>query len=626
MTSSVPSSSEPKRRRSSESSDSSLEIRPISPPPLKRDTALSNKRCRVEEVEVIDLCADDEPTIVVDTKQSSPKGLVEAGSGPKDVRKIKRTRPSIEIDDSEDPTELVEMKGPTPLNGPVPSPMQLNSIEGLPAASNKDTLRLRDILGDPLIRECWLFNYLFDMDFVMKQFDSDTRDMVQVQLVHGSWKDEDRNRIGIEEATRRYSNVKVTTAYMPEAYGTHHSKMMILFRHDDSAQVILLTGNLIERDWRMSQAIWRTPLLPLQIQGPKPGKSLPKLGTGHRFKHDLLAYFRAYGPTKLQDITTQLQQYDFTEVRGALIASVPGKQGLRSTDPETDSRWGWPSLKRILSCIPTSPSCSGQSASPAPQPHTIAQVSSVASIGENWLSSTFIPALSATAAHPTTGKTSTNPKFSLIFPTAEEIRRSVNGYEAGASIHMKTQSPAQAKQVSFLRPMLCHWAGERTTLFSTPASRELTREAGRGRAAPHIKTYIRFSDPTVTEIHWAMMTSANLSTQAWGGAQTAGGEVRICSYEIGVVIWPALWEDAESGSKAKMVPVFKGDTPMAEDIKADTPIQEATAEEEAKTVIGFRMPYSLPLHPYTSHSRPWCASEASSIPDHLGRIWPGNRK
>lgn len=48
-----------------------------------------------------------------------------------------------------------------------PSPMQLNKIPDLPAASNVDTVSLRDILGDPLISECWIFNYLFDVDFVM---------------------------------------------------------------------------------------------------------------------------------------------------------------------------------------------------------------------------------------------------------------------------------------------------------------------------------------------------------------------------------------------------------------------------------------------------------------------------
>lgn len=49
----------------------------------------------------------------------------------------------------------------------IPSPIQLNRISDLPASSNVDTVSLRDILGDPLISECWVFNYLFDVDFVM---------------------------------------------------------------------------------------------------------------------------------------------------------------------------------------------------------------------------------------------------------------------------------------------------------------------------------------------------------------------------------------------------------------------------------------------------------------------------
>ena len=48
-----------------------------------------------------------------------------------------------------------------------PSPVQLNFVEDLPASSNVDCVSLGSILGDPMIKECWLFNYLFDMDFVM---------------------------------------------------------------------------------------------------------------------------------------------------------------------------------------------------------------------------------------------------------------------------------------------------------------------------------------------------------------------------------------------------------------------------------------------------------------------------
>ena len=422
---------------------------------------------------------------------------------------------------------------------------------------------------------------------------------------------------------------------MPEMYGTHHSKIVVLFRHDDLAQVILLTANFIERDWRMSQAIWKTPLLPIQEHDSRPVNVLPRLGSGPRFKHDLLAYFRGYGPTKLQDLVTELREYDFTEVRGALVASLPGKQTTHSLDPEVDSLWGWPGLKRILSRIPSSTGSDTEE-----DPHIVSQISSVAAVGEKWLKTTFIPALCTSKSSKSSHNKGRNPKISIIFPTIDEIRRSIDGYASGSSIHMKTSTPAQSKQLSILRPMLCHWAGEPTpnltpssvlqTLQARPAltGQKQVREAGRRRAAPHIKTYARFSDTSMTTIDWAMMTSANLSTQAWGAASSAGGEIRICSYEAGVVLWPALWdndddddddddddEDAdgkEGMGKAMMVPVFKRDMPINDEEKGD-----------GKVVVGWRMPYDLPLVPYRDDEKPWCAAERCNEPDWMGRVWPG---
>ena len=53
------------------------------------------------------------------------------------------------------------------LNATIPSPIQLSSISGLPADCNVDTVSLRDIVGHPLIKECWAFNYLIDVDFLL---------------------------------------------------------------------------------------------------------------------------------------------------------------------------------------------------------------------------------------------------------------------------------------------------------------------------------------------------------------------------------------------------------------------------------------------------------------------------
>ncbi|KAL8801101.1 MAG: hypothetical protein Q9182_004694 [Xanthomendoza sp. 2 TL-2023] len=519
----------------------------------------------------------------------------------------------------------------------IPSPIQLSTVNGLAASNNVDTVGLKDILGDPLIRECWLFNYLIDVDFITSQLDEDTRALVQVKIVHGSWKEEDANRINIEEAAKRYSNVQVITAYMAEMYGTHHSKMIILLRHDDTAQVNILTGNFIVRDWSMCQAVWRSPLLPLEhppiSTEESPGPFL--MGSGTRFKKDILAYLNSYGQRRTGSLSAELRKYDFSSVRAALVASVPGKQNLQSINPNQETLWGWPALRHILSSL--SPR------TPKAKAHIVMQCSSVASLSQKWMLN-FQDVLEAFKSCPP--PPSPKPRFSLVFPTADEIRRSVDGYACGGSIHMKTQTPAQIKQLDLLKPMLCHWAGD-----DRPPQLAAVRQAKRRRAGPHIKTYTRFSDEDMTMVDWSMMTSANLSKQAWGEEVNGNGDVRICSYEIGVVVWPALWEDDAGDGAADMVAVFGKDMPddaddddaTFEDKREDKAgtydddettdgeggaedvLQESktASREKRKIKVGLRMPYDLPLVPYQKDEMPWCASAPSMQPDCMGRTWSG---
>lgn len=501
----------------------------------------------------------------------------------------------------------------------VSSPVQLTAVKDLHPSLNIDTISLKDILGDPLIKECWLFNYLFDVDFVMSHFDEDTRNLVQVKIVHGSWKKDAPNKIRIDQAAKRYSNLQIFTAHMPEMYGTHHSKMIILFRHDDQAQVIIMTANMIAIDWRMTQAVWRSPLLPLQeASNTAEQADLSPLGSGTRFKHDLVAYLSRY-ETRTKRMVSQLCQHEFSSIRAVLVASTPGKQKIRCLDPDTENLWGWPALKRVLGGITMKSS----------SPHIVIQISSVASVGEKWLSNTFFDVLSSSSPSSSTSKANKNytpkPRFSIVFPTADEIRRSIDGYSSGGSIHMKVSSPAQKKQVNYIRPMLCHWAGdslksiEDTKNLVLPEQSKSIREAGRRRASPHIKTFIRFSDAKMTSIDWALLTSANLSTQAWGAAPNSNGEVRISSYEIGVLVWPALWD--KEGSAAQMVPVFGKDSP--EEWMTGYRTAEIPHEDTAAVTVGWRMPYDLPLVSYGRGEMPWCNNEPCDEADCMGRTWPG---
>ena len=320
--------------------------------------------------------------------------------------------------------------------------------------------------------------------------------------------------------------------------------------------------------------------------------------------------------------------YNFDSIRAALVASVPGRQNLRSTDPEQETLYGWPGLKNVLRSVP---------ANSNKRPHIVMQVSSVASLGagDTWLRDTFQEVLSTTKKRSGVAVSPSKPKFSLIFPTADTIRRSVDGYDSGGSIHMKSATPQAAKQLQYLYPILCHWAYDADSgsakaggTLANPVDLSETaeptvREAGRKRAAPHIKTYIRF-DESMKQVDWAMMTSANLSTQAWGAKTNGAHEVRVCSYEIGVVVWPGLW-----GKDVEMVPVFGKDLPEAEAggaEKADSGKINGDKRElggEPSKKVGLRMPYDLPLMPYKEDDMPWCAHLPDNEPDWMGRAWPG---
>ncbi|KAF3394645.1 hypothetical protein F1880_004869 [Penicillium rolfsii] len=550
--------------------------------------------------------------------------------------------PDLKSDQLEgDTNQPVERSATSKTHRLISSPVQLTHIRDFPESRgyNVDTVKLRDILGDPMIRECWQFNYLYDVDFLMSNFDEDVRSLVKVKVVHGSWERESANRVRVEEACSRYPNVEPIIAYMPERFGTHHSKMMIILRHDDLAQVVIHTANMIYGDWsNMTQAVWRSPLLPLQKPGmPATASVKPEFATGARFKRDLLSYLKAYGPKKTWPLVQELNRFDFASVRAALVASTPSKQVFSNLDSDKATIWGWPALRDTMSRMPIHFKPRKADQSPAVKPHiaiqvrflpnplsppsNIHQISSIASLGQTdkWLKDIFFKALAPTS-------TNSQPKFSIIFPTPDEIRRSLEGYGSGGSIHMKTQSAPQQKQLKYMRPYLCHWAGDvgSSTSNCIDLSEEtpLKREAGRARAAPHIKTYIRYTNAdSLDSIDWAMVTSANLSTQAWGAAVNPSGEVRISSWEIGVVLWPELFLDETStkmngagSATALMVPCFKRDQP-------DVPPPDRERSDGALTVVGFRMPYDLPLTPYSASDEPWCATASHPTPDWRGQSW-----
>jgi tyrosyl-DNA phosphodiesterase-1 len=449
--------------------------------------------------------------------------------------------------------------------------------------------------------------------------------------------------------------------------------MLILFTHDDQAQVVIHTANMIARvntydrlgrdgstdmmpqDWgNMTQAVWSSPLLPLLTSSATPdtSNSVHPLGSGERFKVDLLRYLKAYGK-RLDGVTKQLCDYDFSAIKAAFIGSTPSRQRPTAVKSSEQTSFGWLGLQEILFKVPIA---ARLNAAMSP-PHIVIQVSSIATLGAapTWLTQ-FQSALSSSAVPPVANATlapksesssffsksqpssvkkdrSLRPKFNIIFPTPNEIRTSLDGYVSGCSIHMKLQSAQQQKQLEYLHPIFCHWKAS-SPLPDTTTKDHRCGQALRGPAAPHIKTYVRFSDESHETIDWAMVTSANLSKQAWGDVVNKKDEIWIQSWEAGIVVWPELFAESGSETVTVMVPVFGKDKPNEKDVPkreenmsgdgGGHAMQELVKNgKRAMTVVGFRMPYDLPLTSYGPDAKPWCATMKYPEPDWKGLTWGG---
>ena len=418
----------------------------------------------------------------------------------------------------------------------------------------------------------------------------------------------------------------------------------------------------------MTQAIWQSPLLPLSTGAAVSSEANP-IGSGNRFRTDIIRYLRSY-EKRLHKLTDQLALYDFSGIRAAFLGSAPSREVVGKADPSSQTSFGWVGLRQILSRIP-----SKSHKTPKKPPHIVLQVSSIATLGA---APTWLSHLQSVLAQSYTSQQTLSmltPKFNIIFPTAEEVRTSLDGYASGGSIHTKVESAQQQKQLRYLHPLLCHWKSLRSPATQSPA--EARKEAHRGPAAPHIKTYIRFSDVTHKTIDWALVTSANLSKQAWGDAVNKEGAVRIQSYETGVLVWPELFATPNKDCEISMVPVFGDDVPVVEDAPVELSGQpengsvnnkdedeetedeggglgsdeEETEDEieqdcqkkilspkdkdkgkgkapqrssdKMRMLVGFRMPYDLPLSPYDETEVPWCATQTYTEPDWKGCTWGG---
>lgn len=364
---------------------------------------------------------------------------------------------------------------------------------------------------------------------------------------------------------KKYPTVKLFRPDLPIPYGTHHTKMMILVYKDQTMRIVVHTANLRPSDWGLkTQALWTSPFFPL-----KDSKDLNSQIPG-RFQVDLTAYLEGYG-LMTNEVLKQVGRFDMRKCKAVLVGSLPGSHSGGHVPGRV--RWGHARLRDVLP----------KSNNNERTDQMIAQFSSIGSLGPSsdaWLTAEFLESLSTGLSTNGASKLQSS-LLKLVFPTVEEVRNSLEGYDAGNSIPYDFKN--HMKQ-AYLRQHFHHWQAEKTH---------------RSRAMPHIKTYMRVSADGAC-IRWFLLTSANLSKAAWGTMRKKDQSMYVRSYELGVLLIDGT--KADDGSEFHLINATSGHDNVADE-----------------SLIRIPIPYDLPLKPYTRTDEPWTWNLPRSEPDIMGR-------
>ncbi|XP_032997202.1 tyrosyl-DNA phosphodiesterase 1 isoform X1 [Lacerta agilis] len=502
---------------------------------------------------------DDEDNL----KEGRGKGGAAAGvkqeerCAPKGILSNHKLPPSHKTESSDRVQDAWDL-----LNGQNPFRFFLTKVKGIKARYNSGSLHIKDILS-PLfgtLVSSAQFNYCIDVEWLVRQYPKEFRDK-PLLIIHGEKRE---SKAALHEQAHPYKNVRLCQAKLDIAFGTHHTKMMLL-HYEEGLRVVIHTSNLIDDDWyQKTQGIWLSPLYPKLPLG-----AAESAGESHtNFKCDLIGYLRSYSSPTLNEWVEIIKQHDLSETRVYLLGSTPGR--YQGSEKE---KWGHLRLRKLLK----------EHATQLPDHHSwpiIGQFSSIGSLGADqskWLCSEFRDSLISLGNNTTL--TNHDVPVYLVYPSVDNVRQSLEGYPAGGSLPYSIQT---AQKQLWLHSYFHKWSAE---------------TSGRSHAMPHIKTYMR-SSPDFQKIAWFLVTSANLSKAAWGVFEKNGTQQMIRSYELGVLFLPS-----EFGLEA-------GYFQVKENMFSDEP------------VLSFPVPYDLPPEKYESKDRPWIWNiPYTKAPDTHGNMW-----
>ncbi|XP_076359888.1 tyrosyl-DNA phosphodiesterase glaikit [Tachypleus tridentatus] len=437
----------------------------------------------------------------------------------------------------------------------------LTKVRGLsPEYNQHNALDLKDIfsLTKSKLKASAQFNYMTEIPWLMKQYPAEYRSC-PLLIVHGEQR---ASKKELEKAALVFPNITLCNAKLEIAYGTHHTKMMLLL-YESGLRIVIHTANLIENDWfQKTQGIWISPLFP-SLLGEH---SAHRGNSATNFKGDLLEYLASYKHPDIDEWCKHIKGHDLSSSSVFLIGSIPGRHLA-----ERKTSFGHLKLRKVLNLHGPEKSLVTSSWP------IIGQFSSIGSLGteqNQWLCGEWLASLGTVKGCSLMSKT----PLKLVFPSVNNVRQSLEGYPAGTSL---PYSINVAKKQPYLRNFLYQWKSDRLS---------------RSYASPHIKTYLRIS-PDNSSIAWFLLTSANLSKAAWGVSEKNGSQFMIRSYELGVLFMPQYMVSRE---------VFG--VPEERNFNMET--------------VSFPVPYDIPLTPYSDKDEIWIWDIPHiKAPDRNGNKW-----
>ena len=220
---------------------------------------------------------------------------------------------------------------------------RLNALPFLPRQCNHPSTgqSLRHILslGDDDLIYSVQFTYEIDIPWLIQQYPFRFKS-TPLLIVTGQHEAELRGQLtGLP--SELFAHIRFAQAPNIGQYGTHHTKMMLLF-YTTGMRVVVSTANLVHCDWELktqvcqpyhfiwehdmtsNQGVWVSPLFPRRdpfVEDIASPAAPPRAAT--EFARDLWDYLYSYGAV-MQKVLQRLAAHDMSEANVRIVASIPG--------------------------------------------------------------------------------------------------------------------------------------------------------------------------------------------------------------------------------------------------------------------------------------------------------------